>query len=158
MFSQLPPDTLDNARRQWVAATATAADAIAIDGKHRKGARKPNEADERMTVAAFEHDRGRVMGQTQVPKPANAITAARALVLSFDLRGRTVTLDAGHSDPTTAAIIIADCGADEVMTAIKDNQPTRLAQRPAIPWDDRVSVHATVDQGHGRREWRRGWM
>ncbi len=111
-----------------------------------------------MTVAAFEPDSGRVVGQTQVPKPANAITAARALVLSLDLRGRTVTLDAGPSDPTTAAMFVADRGADEVMTAIEDNQPTRLAQRPAMPWDDRVSVQATVDQGHGRREWRRGWM
>ena len=158
LFSKLPPDTLDNARRQWVAATGTTAQAIAIDGQDRKGARKPNEADERMTAAAFENDRGRVMGQTQVPKPANAITAARALVLSLDLRGRTVTLDAGPSDATTAAMIVADRGADEMMTAIKDNQPTRLAQRPVMPRDDRVSVHATVDQGHGRREWRRCWM
>ncbi len=110
-----------------------------------------------MTVAAFEPDSGRVVGQTQVPKPANAITAARALVLSFDLRSRTVTLDVGPSDPTTA-MIVADRGADEMMTAIKDNQPTMLAQRPAMPRDGRVSVHATVDQGHRRQEWRRCWM
>ena len=63
-----------------MAATGTAAEAIAMDGKDLKGARKPNEADELMTVAAFEHDSGRVIGQTQVPKKANDITAARELV------------------------------------------------------------------------------
>ncbi len=41
LFSKLQLDTLDNARRQWVAATGIAADAIAIAGQDRKGARKP---------------------------------------------------------------------------------------------------------------------
>ena len=61
-------------------ATGTAAEPIAMDGKDLKGARKQNEADELMTVAAFEHDSGRVMGQTQVPTKTNDITAARELV------------------------------------------------------------------------------
>ena len=59
------------------------------------------------------------------------------------------------SSTATAEMSVADCGADDVMTAIKDNQPTMLAPRPAMPWDDSVSVHETFDQGHGRREWRR---
>ena len=57
----------------------------------------------------------------------------------------------GMRSTATAEVIVADCGADDVMTAIKDNPPTMLAQRPAMPWDDSVSVHETFDQGHGRR-------
>ena len=78
--SRRPPDTLDQALRQWVTATGTPTEPMAIDGKDLKGARKQNEADELMTVAAFEHDSGRVMGQTQVPTKTNDITAARELV------------------------------------------------------------------------------
>ena len=59
------------------------------------------------------------------------------------------------SSTATAEMSVADCGADDVMTAIKENQPTMLAQLQAMPWDDSVSVHETFDQGHGRREWRR---
>ena len=59
------------------------------------------------------------------------------------------------SSTATAEIIVANCGANDVMTAIKDNQLTMLAQRPAMPWDDSVSVHETFDKGHGRLEWRR---
>ena len=154
-FSRLPPDTLESALRQWAEATGTAAEPIAIDGRDLKGARKQNKSDELMTVAAFEHDSGRVIGQTQVPEKANGIAAARELVLSLDIHGRTVTLDAGHSYTATAEIIVADCGADYVMTAIKENQPTMLAQLQAMPWDDSLSVHETHDKGHGRLEWRR---
>jgi len=66
-----------------------------------------------------------------------------------------VTLDAGHSSTATAELIVADCGADDMMTAIKDNPPTMLAQLPAPPWEDSANVHETRDKGHGRLEWRR---
>jgi len=67
-FSQLPPNPLENALRQWIASTGASAEPMAMDGQDLKGARKQNKADERMTVAAFEEDSGRVMGQTPVPR------------------------------------------------------------------------------------------
>ena len=77
-----------------------------------------------MTVAALEHGSGIVLGQTEVPDKTNEIPAVRDLCRALGLRGRTVKLDAMHSYSGTARVPAEECGADYVMTAAEDNQPT----------------------------------
>ena len=74
-----------------------------------------------MTVAAVKHRSGIVLGQTPTPKKSNEIFAVRNLSRQIDLSGRTVTLDAMHNQQETARIRRDECGADDVMTTVKDN-------------------------------------
>ena len=51
----------------------------------------------------------------------NEIPAVRALTRALDLGGRVVTLVALHVQQKTARALVEDCGADYVVTAVKDN-------------------------------------
>ena len=59
--------------------------------------------------------------------------ALRALLEEVDLRGVTVTLDAGHASYATEAALVEQNGAD-YMIGIKGNAPATLAQLQALDW------------------------
>ena len=109
-----------------------------------------------MTVAAVEHRSGIVLGQTSTPEKSNEIFVVRNLSRQLDLLGRTVTLDAMQNQQEMARILHDECGADDVMTAVKDNQPTMHDDLKAIDWDKSDRCHETLEKGHGRIESRRG--
>ncbi len=79
-----------------------------------------------MMVTAVEHGAGLVLGQVQVGGKTNEIPAVRELTRALDLGGRVVTLDALHAQQETARALVEDCGADCVVTAVKDSQETML--------------------------------
>ena len=107
-----------------------------------------------MMVAALVHKTGMVLGPVEVDRKSNEIPAVRELSSSLDLTGRTVTLDAMHAQHETARCLLGR-RADDVVTAVKDNQVTILEDLKAIDFSN-APWHETVDKGHGRSERRRG--
>jgi predicted transposase YbfD/YdcC len=99
-----------------------------------------------------------VVGQRAVAAGENEITAARALLELFDLKGVLVTGDALHCQEETARLI-QERGGDWLFP-LKDNRSALRAEveryftDPAtVPGD----AHVTTDADHGRVEVRRHW-
>lgn len=70
---------------------------IAIDGKALRGsAQRLNDIAARQLVSAFDHDALIVLGHVEVSDKSNEIPAAQALIESFGLSGRVLTMDALH--------------------------------------------------------------
>ena len=74
-----------------------------------------------MLVAAVEQGSGLVPGQLEIDRKTNEIPALRELAGGLDLRRRVVTADALHAQRETACCLLDDCGADYLITAVKDN-------------------------------------
>ena len=151
ILSSMPPDTLDRALGAWARGRSGGTAAVALDGKDVRGASRQLDGERRIMVAAVEHRDGLVLGQTQVPDKTNEIPAVRQLVSGLDIRGRAVTVDAMHVQQKTARCIL-DCGADYVMTAVKDNQPTLLDDLAAIDWSEARHAPGEPEKAHGRLE------
>ena len=79
-----------------------------------------------MLVAAVEHGSGLVLGQLKIASKTNEIPAVRDLADAVAISGR-------------------------VVTAIKDNQPTMLADLQGMDFSDSPACE-TLDKGHGRIE------
>ncbi len=62
-----------------------------------------------------------------------------------------------HSQLETPRCLVEDCGADYLITAIKDNQPTMLEDLRGMDFSACPSC-ATLDKQHGRLEQRRYWV
>jgi hypothetical protein len=62
-------------------------------------------------------------GSRPVSEKTNEIPVAQALIPNLDLEGRTVGLDALHTQAETARILVQEAGADYMLT-VKGNQPT----------------------------------
>ena len=95
--------------------------AIAIDGKTLRGSLS-QAAQAVQLVSAVTHGRGVTISQDKI-EGGNEIKAAQNLIAGLELCGKTVTLDALHTQKDTAALIANLKLADYVMT-VKDNQPT----------------------------------
>ena len=155
ILSSLPPDALDRALGAWTRQLGDGAAPVALDGKDVRGASKRTADGRRMMVAAVEHGTGLVLGQVQVGDKTNEIPAVRDLTRALDLGGRTVTLDALHAQQETARALVEDCGADYVVTAVKDNQETMLDDLRAIDWSAARCADGGWGKAHGRLERRR---
>ena len=155
ILSLLPPDALDRALGAWTRQRSDGSAPVALDGKDVRGASKQTGGERRMMVAAVEHGTGLVLGQVQVGGKTNEIPAVRELTRALDLGGRVVTLDALHAQQETARALVEDCGADYVVTAVKDNQETMLDDLRAIDWSGARRADGGWEKAHGRLERRR---
>ncbi|MGH3922974.1 MAG: ISAs1 family transposase [Pseudonocardiaceae bacterium] len=128
--------------------------AVAIDGKSVRGAAAGGHARPHLLSAAT-HDGAIVIAQRQIPNKGSEIGELKALVAELDLAGKVVTVDALHTQRTTAQHLVSVKGADYIMT-IKANQPRLLAaaqQATSGPATDFLE-HTEHDRGHGRTEQR----
>ena len=155
VLSSLAPDALDRALGAWTRQRSDGATPVALDGKDVHGASKHTGGERRMMVAAVEHGTGLVLGQVQVGDKTNEIPAVRELTRGLDLGGRVVTLDALHAQHETARALVEDCGADYVVTAVKDNQPTMLDDLRTLDWRAARCADGGWEKAHGRLERRR---
>lgn len=156
VYAQLDADAFDRQLQVWsFTRTRPAAGrrVIAIDGKTVRGARTRHR-DGTCTsaphlVSAFDHQAGAVLGQLAVADKSNEIPAVPRLLAGFDpveLVGAVVTVDAMHTQKSTAETIIA-AGAEYVFT-VKGNTPTLHGQLKTIPWQQIPSMSST-ETGHG---------
>lgn len=109
---------------QWLMAQAPGS-RIAIDGKVLRGS-KSKDGSAVHLLSAILQDEGIVIAQQRVPDKTNEIPAIKTLLGPLDVAGRTLTMDALHTQHETARYIVEEKKADYVLT-VKGNQPTLLA-------------------------------
>ena len=133
-----------------------AAGRVAIDGKAVRGSASARHGIAALHLLhAFATDVGLCIGQVAVDGKSNEITALPDLLALLDLRGRDVTMDALHTQRSSARLL-HEAGAHYVM-ALKGNQASlhddvqRFLADPLVP----VLEHEEVDAGHGRVETRK---
>lgn len=151
VLSEVAPDALDDAVRQFVAAGRPEGGAIAVDGKSAPLNRPGGPDEDRMFVAAIEHGSGVVRGQVGSDGAGGEILGARQLLREVGVAGRIVTADALHGCPNTARLIV-DGGGDYVLP-IKDNHPALLDDIRILDWNAAPS-RTTRGKDHGRFETR----
>jgi predicted transposase YbfD/YdcC len=150
VLARLDPTTLEEVLGAWAVTRARKTGGrrvYAIDGKAVRGARKKGAA-RAFLVAALDHATGTVAAQVGVDAKGSEITAARVLLGLLDLTGAVLTLDALHTNKTTAAQIV-QAGAHYVLT-VKGNSRVLFAMLKALPWALIPAVTST-DRGHGHR-------
>ena len=129
---------------------------VAIDGKTLRGSREQGRSTVHL-VSAFATEARLVLAQQAVAEKSNEITAIPDLLALLDIRGAVVSIDAMGCQKEIAARVIEQ-KADYVL-ALKGNHPT-LAEEVKLWMDSeyaagRLTVHETIDSGHGRIEERR---
>ena len=139
--------------RAFAAAAASGPRHIAIDGKAMRGAFDTGQAfAPRMLVSAW----GREVRMTLAVEPAergNEVAAALRLLATLDLKGATVTADALHCTPQTAAMV-TQRGGDYVL-ALKGNQLELQASAQTLAASTVTParhVATTEETAHGRHE------
>src|SRR5665213_3086246 len=167
IFAFMDPKALEEAFRAWAAAIArlTQGEVVAIDGKTlRRSFREAGDNSFVHMVSAWATGNRLVLGQVKTDEKSNEITAIPQLLKLLHIKGCLVTIDAmGCQKEIAKEIIDADA---HYMLAVKDNQPTLLADVVAV-FDAAVDApsaaaagldyHETHDHGHGRVEVRRCW-
>jgi hypothetical protein len=122
VLAALQVGELERVLADWLQAqnSASATEAVAIDGKALRGSRQ----DQRCVhlVSALGHDSGSVLNQVKVADKSNEIPAIKPLLDPLPLQGKVVTADALHTQVETARYLVEDKKAHYVFT-VKDNQP-----------------------------------
>jgi predicted transposase YbfD/YdcC len=143
--------------RDPAAATATAPEIVAIDGKTSR--RTHDHSKDRgplHMVSAWASSQRLVLGQQACEAKSNEITAIPLLLERLALTGALVTIDAMGTQ-TKIAQTILDRGGDYLL-ALKDNQASLHDEISRYLDDPRAKIHSrfeTTDGDHGRIEVRR---
>jgi len=132
---------------------------IAIDGKTLRGSFEGRDGKAAIhMVSAWATENKLSLGQVVVAEKSNAITAIPELLQLLDVSGAVVTIDAMGCQKEIAAKIRQ--GDGDYVLAVKLNQPTLHEQvtravTAALEADEAsYDEHATVEEGHGRKETR----
>lgn len=128
--------------------------AVALDGKTLRGARRAGGRAAHL-VSVFAHQARLVLGQLAVGDKSNEIPCVRAVLRLFRGVRLLVTVDAMHTQTSTARLICATLKSHYLMI-VKANQPTLLARITTLPWARVPITHSEgPDTSHGRIETRR---
>ena len=167
VFMLLDPEKFGECFLNWVSAVsrATNGDIVAIDGKTlRRSFDKAAEQSALHIVSAWSSSNNLSLGQIQVDKKSNEITAIPKLLDILDVSGCIVTIDAMGCQKDIAAKI-RDNNADYVL-ALKGNQgglhedvELFFQTEKANNFDEfKCDSHETTDGEHGRIEVRRYYV
>jgi DDE family transposase len=116
-------EQVDRALAGWLRSLGVGrGEAVAIDGKTLRGARRESGGQVHLLSAVF-HGTGVILGQCEVEEKSNEIPAAPHLLAPMEFGGLTVTADALHTQRELAHFLVESKEADYVFT-VKDNQPT----------------------------------
>jgi predicted transposase YbfD/YdcC len=128
--------------------------AVAVDGKERKGAKSGGQKKVHL-LAAVTHVPGLVIAQDKVAKSgkANEITHFRPLLAPLPLDGAVVTSDAMQANRDNARYLRKDKNA-HYLWPVLGNQPTLSRTLNALPWETTPAAAATCEITRGRIETR----
>jgi len=171
VFGALHPERFGAVFRAWAELLSLRLKAlgkhVAVDGKtSRRSFDSASGKGALHTVSAYMSESGLVVGQRKTEAKSNEITAIPELLRLLDLRGATVTIDAMGCQTEIAETIRE--GEGHYLLAVKDNQPTLLAdiqatfaeaEDPRLRTVDEqprpsMEVFEKVEKGHGRLETR----
>lgn len=116
LFRRLDRVALEASLARWAEAVLAALppkegelEAVAIDGKTLRGAKKQGALDVHL-LSVLSHRLGLTLGQQAVADHSNEIGAMPALLAGLILEGRVVTADAMHCQRDTAQAIVTKGG------------------------------------------------
>ena len=174
VFCLLDPDSFQDNFTRWVksafpealSAADTPFDIVPMDGKAIRGSKGKGKGKRAVhMVSAWSSRLGLVLGQKQVDKKSNEITAVPELLEAIDLKGALVTADAISCQKSIASKCIEQ-GADYLL-AVKGNQET-LQKDIQAAVEEHWNLHPKdlpsesfaeqENTGHGRREYRCCWV
>jgi hypothetical protein len=114
-------DEVDDLVGQWLCSQSQDR-VVAVDGKTLRGSAGADGKQVHLVSAFLQHER-MVIGQRQVDKKSNEITAFKPLLEPLDLEGKVVTADAMHTQMENARFLVEDKKADYIFS-VKQNQET----------------------------------
>lgn len=162
LFAKLDAQQFQRCFIAWVERfTEAVRGVVAIDGKTLRRSFDHAAGQGPIQMISAWSSQGRlVLGQQQVDKKSNEITAIPKLLELLELQGAVVTIDAMGCQRAIAEQIVSQ-GADYVL-GLKGNQGT-LHEDVALFFDEQqgvlaeyqVTMHETCDKDHGRLETRR---
>lgn len=112
-------DEVDDIIGQWLRSQSQDR-AVAVDGKTLRGSARADGKPVHLVSAFLQHEK-MVIGQRQVDRKSNEITAFKPLLEPLDLEGKIITADAMHTQVEHARFIVEDKKADYVFP-VKQNQ------------------------------------
>jgi len=115
------------------------------------GARKGPTANVSTWYPPFLHNVQITVGQTEVDKKSNEITAFQPLLEPLNLKGKVVTADAIHAQVKNAIYVVVEKGADYVFQ-VKQNQSTLFETIRNLPGDVFSHKFTILEKGHGQIE------
>jgi hypothetical protein len=118
-LQKIDAEKVDMAVSGW-ASRLSSGNAIGIDGKTLKGARREDGTKVHL-LSAFIHQQGITIAQKEVPVKSNEIPTAIPLLEPLDLKDKIVTADALHTHNDPARFLVREKQADYCFT-VKDNQ------------------------------------
>jgi predicted transposase YbfD/YdcC len=140
-------------RREVLAAASSGLNAVAVDGKSSRGARR---ADGRrvhlLGVAGHASSGGRVLGQVEVDAKHNETSHFTDLLGPLELTGQVATFDTLHTARANLDWLVTSKHAHYI--AVIKNQPLLHQRVTALPWKDVPTGARIPDHGHGRDETR----
>lgn len=155
VLTRVNPIQVEQALQAWqdhVLGPLPKSEMVVLDGK------QPDHAGGVGIVSALAVPSLRWLGSEQVAEKSNEIPAVQRIIPRLDLEGRTVIVDALHTQTKTAQQIVFEAGGDYLLT-VKGNQPglhqtlEGLLKTEAIPPSGPIVTHpdACLDRGNQSR-------
>jgi predicted transposase YbfD/YdcC len=158
----LRPEAFQRCFRAWIADVMTSQlehpdRLVAIDGKTcRRSHDTAKGLGALHIVSAWASEEGIALGQVATDAKSNEITAIPQLLGQIDLAGALITIDAMGCQKGIVKQVVT--GGGDCVIAVKDNQPTLLAEIRKFFLDHlerdledlRYRCHESLDDGHGR--------
>ena len=155
VLERTDPDSLERVIQRWTAPRVAAPQALAADGKRIRGANRLAAAGQHWeTVTLVEHATGQPVASRSYREQGGEAWALRALLEEVDLRGRTVTMDAGHASRETERAIVEQHGG-QILVRIKGNCPQTYATLCGVNWE--LSAERSWEEERWQRSHRRTW-
>lgn len=134
VLQTIDAEALDLLLGQWLLAQAPSDDALAVDGKTLRGARRPDGSRVHLLSAFLQQQRATV-AQIEVGEKTNEIPELKRLLGPLDIAGRVVTADAMHTQKETARYLVEEKQA-HYLFVVKDNQKTLHQDLAALSDED----------------------
>ena len=134
VMERTDPASLERVIQRWTQPRVAAPKALAGDGKRIRGANRLGpQAEHWETVTLVDHATGIPVAKCSYREEGGERAALRALLEEVDLRGRTVTLDAGHAGLGTERAIVEQHGG-HILVRIKGNCERTHATLAGLDW------------------------
>jgi predicted transposase YbfD/YdcC len=162
VLETLKPGCLDEAVREMFQQfnLHNKGDHIAIDGKVLRGCYNIKGMSLLRTVSAWDTENGISLAQVATKndegKDVGEFNAIPVLIDTLDIKGKTVTIDAGGAYVEITGAVV-NGGGDYAIT-LKENQPTlyKEAVKSFQKWEERnfegIDCYEESNRGHGRQE------
>jgi DDE_Tnp_1-associated len=113
-FSNLDRNSLESVLDEWATLLldrfgSKGGEALSIDGKYLKSGHKQG-VMETVLISAVSHELGVIFSQRTIEPKQGEIVAVRKMIQELVIEGKTLTLDALHTNPNTAEMIVEKGG------------------------------------------------